>query len=496
MKHSIIACAALAAICAGTASAKEATATDSLVQNYMRSSLYTIILNSDTQNAFYEEETKKGEAADGGIMAMAKSLANTDAKKAANDEHQGSIFALPAMVFPTIEIPNQFNDHNLATRVVNFDSIRGLITPEEKAKFAVKKKSGFGSFAKSMAGMSTATDEANNSFDEYAPAVINRFFTSNNVAPDIIAKWYDYNPERENHWDIATIVDRGSYNFTPDDVKKAATDFKLKQKIDNTAFNMINNTYVMAVNLRFRSYQAIVAEASALAKSVGSQFGGFGSLAASVASAGASAATGDGYTVQAVSSLYRLKWNDDINNRFAEEIFAKNASIDDLIASGICELEYIGTEKSSSNIRQSLFSDKPISSLVKRATARAIDQAIIKLQNNHEEFRTVLPIIGGDGNGIIYAALGTKEGLNEKDEYEILEAQEDENGKRTYKSVGTVKAVKGKIWNNAYGAEEEVAENAKATDEEKAALNYGYTEFKGKKGDYTGYYLRLKKKKK
>ncbi|MDE7334927.1 MAG: hypothetical protein K2N10_01270, partial [Muribaculaceae bacterium] len=228
---------------------------------------------------------------------------------------------------------------------------------------------------------------------------------------------------------------------------------------------------------------------------VGSQFGGYGALAAKVASAGASAAAGAGYTVQAVSSLYRLKWNDDINQDFAVNHIEKNSSLDDLIKSGLCELEYIGTEKSTSNIRQSLFSDKPISSLVTRATARAIDEAIIKLQNAHEEFRTVLPVIGGDGKGIIYAAIGTKEGLNEKDEYEILEANEDENGKVSYKSVGSVKAVKGKIWNNAYGAEEELAENDKATDSDREAVERGYTEFKGKKGDYTGYYLRLKKKK-
>lgn len=494
MKQISLAAALIACACCGSASAKDVTANDSLVRNYMRSSLYTIILNSDTQNSFYEEETKKGENADE-FMSLAKSIAKTDAKKAANDDHQGSIFSLPAIVFPTIEIPNQFNDHNLDVRVVNFDSIRSLITPEEKAKFAVKKKSGFGAFAKSMAGMSTDTDNANNQFDEYAPAVINRFFTSNHVAPSMIAKWYNYKPEEGMHWNFDTITARGQYNFTPDDLKLAATDMKMRQKIDNTAFNMISNTYVLAVNLRFRSYQAVVAETSALAKSIGSQFGGLGSLAASVASTTASAAAGDGYTVQAVSSLYRLKWNEDINQKFGEQHFNNNSTIDDLIKSGLCELEFIGTEKSSSNIRQSLFSDKPISSLVKRATARAIDQAIIKLQNNHEEFRTVLPIIGGDGNGIIYAALGTKEGLNEKDEYEILEANEDENGKVTYKSVGTVKAVKGKIWNNAYGADEEVAENEKASDAEKAAVNYGYTEFKGKKGDFTGYYLRLKKKK-
>ncbi len=204
-------------------------------------------------------------------------------------------------------------------------------------------------------------------------------------------------------------------------------------------------------------------------------------------------AAGDGYTVQAVSNLYRLKWNDDINDTFGEKYLKTNATLDDLINAGICELEFVGTEKASSNIRQSLFSDKPISSLVERATARAIDEAIIKLQNNHEEFRTVLPIIGGDGEKI-YAAIGTKEGLNEKDEYEILEANEDGKGNITYKSVGTVKAVKGKIMNNAYGAEDDLSDpNIK--DEDKEAINRTYSEFKGKKGDFTGYFLRLKKKK-
>lgn len=477
----------------------KSVATDSLVNNFMRSSLYTIILNSEEQNNYYEEETKKGENASE-LMAVAKSLANTDAKKAANDTAQGSIFSLPAKLFPGIKIPNQFNDHNLAWRIINFDSISATVTDADIERYKefgpkAKKGAGFAKFAKGAAGMSTGGDDLKEKYNKYAPAVLNKFFESNNVAPHLIAKWYDYNPEGESHWGLATVTDRGHYNFTPEDVKKASEDMSVRAKIDRTAFDMIRNTYVMAVNLRFRSYQAIVAEAAALAKAAGSQFGGIGSLAASVASAGASAAAGDGYTVQAVSDLYRLKWNDDLNQKFAVDVFEKNATLEELIDAGICSLEYVGTEKSSSNIRQSLFSDKPISQLVERATARAIDEAIIKLQNNHEEFRTVLPIIGGTGD-TLYAAVGTKEGLNEKDEYEILEAQEDNNGNINYKSVGTVKAVKGKIWNNAYGAADEVAENAKATDEDRAALDYGYSEFKGKKGDYSGYYLRLKKKSK
>lgn len=89
---------------------------------------------------------------------------------------------------------------------------------------------------------------------------------------------------------------------------------------------------------------------------------------------------------------------------------------------------------------------------------------------------------------------GTKEGLNEKDEYEILEPNEDAKGHRTYKSVGTVKAVKGKIMNNAYGAEEDLTD-PNISEADKEAINRRYSEFKGKKGDYSGYFLRLKKKK-
>ena len=82
MNKLFITCTALAAVvCAPLANART-QATDSLVQNYMRSSLYTIIFNSDTMNKYYEEETKKGENADA-LMSVAKSFANTDKKKAA-----------------------------------------------------------------------------------------------------------------------------------------------------------------------------------------------------------------------------------------------------------------------------------------------------------------------------------------------------------------------------------------------------------------------------
>lgn len=476
-----------------SAAAKEASESD--VENYKRSSLYTIILKSDKQNKYFEEETKKGENADA-LASLAKSFVKKDVDSLDNDV---SIFELPAIVFTTIDIPNQFNDHNLDIRVLDFDALRAGVTKEDLEKYGVKKKGGFGKFAKglgkSLVGMSTEGDDINGEFDEYAPAVLGKFFATNHTPELLMAKWYDYNPERDEHWSMAVVEDRGLYNFTPEDIQMAANDPALRDKIAQTGFDMVGDTYVMAVNLRFRSYQAVVAEAAAMAKAAGSMFGGIGQLAAQAASTGASMAAGDGYTVQAVTNLYKLKMNPDVETQFAEQVYAKNGSLEDLINAGIIELEYLGSEKSSSNIRQSLMSKRSMKDLVKRATARAIDESIVKLQNNHSEFRTAFPIIGGDNEGTIYARIGTKEGLNEKDEYEILEKQEDKNGRVFYKSVGSAKAIKGKIMNNANGAAEEVADNEKASDADREAVERSYTEFKGKKGDYKGYYLRLKKKK-
>lgn len=48
--------------------------------------------------------------------------------------------------------------------------------------------------------------------------------------------------------------------------------------------------------------------------------------------------------------------------------------------------------------------------------------------------------------------------------------------------------------NNAYGAKEDLTD-PNISEEDKEAINRHYSEFKGKKGDYSGYFLRLKKKK-
>lgn len=471
---------------------------------YMRSSIYMILVQSENQNQRLEKEAKSIDENE--WLAVGKAFANTDAKKAKAEE--ASEFAnvpltkLPQVRFLDIPIPNQFNDHNLSERILDFDAVKSGMSKDEKdaltPKGAKKKGNGFKAFAGGLMGAAAGKSESSmvraEEVDEWMAPVVQKYFRQNNVAEHIVGKWFGYEADSANHWDpdFKLILDRGLQNASAEELNMAAKNTNLNSMLAGKGFDLINNTYVVALNLRFRNNKAVAAEAEAMAK------GMFGSLG-SVAGAIGRAAVGEGFTVQAVSQLYKLDWNDEISTAVAENIVDKNATIDDLVKLGICKLTYVGSEKSSASVRQSYFSNKPVSELVLRATGRSIDGAIAKLQEKNEVFRTIVPISEVGADGAIYAKIGMKEGLSKGDEYQILEPQEDANGRLTYKEVGKVKVDEKHIWNNLYGAEEEAAENLAANKvaDEDAAIEFGATRFLGaKKGtDYSGYLLRLKKKK-
>lgn len=465
---------------------------------YLRSSLYTILVNSKTQNDRIEQENSQ--VADNEYMSMIKTMANTDAKKAANDTSTIALSLLPQREFMSIAIPAQFNDHNLAIREIDFDTMREGVSQADadQANEAAtgKKKSKFGAFAKaagSMALSAASNSESSliNTDDtgDFMVAVVNKFINQDNTAAKMTARWFDYSSDAK-HWDdnMTTLNERAlaSLNINEHNDKTLAASAKM--------LNLIPNTFMLAVNLSFRSNKAIVAESQKVAS-------GLLGSGASLLGAAASAAAGDGYSVQATTVLYRLVWDENVENAVGKAL-ENNSSLDDLIATGVCKLEVVGKDKATAHVRQSVLSDKPISALVSRATTRAIDAAIVKLQEKNEVFRSIFPISGCDADGGVRVKIGTREGVSKGDTYAILERQEDENGQISYKEVATVKPNEKQIWNNLAGAEEEAAENKSNKDGkddaefDNDAVSLGYTTFVGKKGkDYAGYYIQLKKKK-
>ena len=471
--------------------------------DYLRSSLYTILVNSATQNTRIEKENN--EVADNEYMSMIKGMANTDEKKAANETSSIPLSELPQAEFLKIAIPAQFNDHCLAVRELDFDKYKEGISKDDADaanEFATgKKKSKFGAFAKQLGGMAlsaAAGTEVNliNTDDtgDYMIAVLNKFLIEDHTAYKMLARWFDYSDTTAQHWDVnePTLNERALQSLN---VREQGGDGESKTLAAmSKTYNLIPNTFLMSINLAFRSNKAIVAESQKLANGV------LGS-SASLLGAAASAAAGDGYSVQATTTLWRLVWDENVELAISNAR-DKNATLDDLIATGACKLDFVGRDKAGAHVRQSVLSDKPISALVARATTRAIDAAIVKLQEKNEVFRTIFPISGNDADGSIHVKIGTREGVAKGDAYAVLEKQEDADGRISYKEIATVKPNEKMIWNNLAGAEEEAAENSKSsskssdTEFDNDAVSLGSTTFVGKKGkDYTGYYIQLKKKK-
>ena len=84
---------------------------------FMRSSIYTILVNSDEQNTRLDQEAQETDAEGYAATLQESGLS--------------SLGGIPKSVFPTLAIPEQFNDHNLEWRVLDFDQITAGMTDEE-----------------------------------------------------------------------------------------------------------------------------------------------------------------------------------------------------------------------------------------------------------------------------------------------------------------------------------------------------------------------------
>lgn len=392
---------------------------------FMRSSIYTILVNSDEQNTRLDQEAQETDAEGYAATLQESGLS--------------SLGGIPKSVFPTLAIPEQFNDHNLEWRVLDFDQVTAGMTDDEAKAARPKGKGGsatgkalLGAAVGGLTGANTSTMIRYEKVDDYIFAAVEKFLGEHKIADNMVAKWYNYNPEGTPKFNPGLIMERGLENASAIDLAQANVNDDAKAMLSAQGFELINNTFVVAINLRFRNNKALAKEISEMvggaASAAGSNFGALGGLAT------------------------------------------------------------LGAKKDKT---------KTLDQLASSATARAIDKALAKLQVENEVFRTVVPI-SSCSDGFIYAKIGSKEGLTPGDEYEILEQQQDpKTQKISYKKVGSAKVEKGGVWFNTTGADELIANaEEKEAEEMKAAQDLNYSKLKcGKKNDFSGYYLRLAKKK-
>lgn len=144
----------------------------------------------------------------------------------------------------------------------------------------------------------------------------------------------------------------------------------------------------------------------------------------------------------------------------------------------IFRLEYVGkTTTSAANISSKYFATRSKAEQMLKVCIRAVDKSIVNLQREYDEFKVNVPIYQINDDGTVDVQIGLKEGVNAKSKYDVLMPEEDAYGRITYTKIGSLKPVKGQIWDNRFGAMEDAEalaadKKAKADDDAKGGNPY------------------------
>lgn len=312
-------------------------------------------------------------------------------------------------------IPEKFNDHNLGSRTLPAANVK---------------------------------DETEN---------ITKYLEANNVARDIVAKWFSRSEKGGFNMDL--IAKRGSYDASALDISKAKASQRGLDALADAGEELIKNTFVLVNDYNYVSKEEVAQKVNKWLDVVASATGSSDLVAAQ----DGVKFLGKGYVVKTTAFLFRLKWDEETAAIFYNDYWAEDASITPekkkaFDESTIFKLELIGSDNSWADVQATTLTKKTEEELIEKATVKAVDAVIVKLQKNYDEFKTKTPLYSGEP---ITAKIGLKEGLSEKSKFDVLEQRQDKNGKTEYVVVGSLKVDDSQpIWDNRYGADEENPENA------------------------------------
>ena len=413
-----------------------------------------------------------------------------------SDKLTGEAKDVVTATFDTLAIPDKYNDHNLRIRHIDLTKIE--VTPEEiKAaeEASGNQKKGIGGLAKkglSLMKKSTSSSETGGMSGDEKVAKIMKFFKENHVANKIIGKWYNESKQMQDgsHFNTLLIEDRGEYGASQEEINLSKNKIGGMDKIKTAAqLDLVPRTFVMVTSYAYQSAEEVAAMVSAGAAVAGGTIGAIASLGSAAA-----ASFLKGYFITTNSYLFQLDWNEDIMNDFYDRYW----NAEDMKAfhnDTIYQLKYMGKTSNfaPATLKLTTKGDEASLKLISRATARATDASIAKLQKKFEVFKTLSVLNISDDESTMFAYVGKKEGVKNGDKFEVLEQIADEDGNITFKKVGTVKVAKGKVWDNRAGAGEVIEGAAEAKEDDDIDTSATYTTFEGKpKSDWLmgGLWLR------
>lgn len=277
---------------------------------------------------------------------------------------------------------------------------------------------------------------------------INAYMNEQQVARALVAKWFN---RSDKGFDMNLVADRGSYNATEMDANKAKMEKRGLALLADAGEELIGNTFVLVSDFKYVNKEEVAGKAKDGLKKIGGLLqdaGVDGAKDLAETTGEGLELAGKGYVVRTTSYLYSLDWNDSVTAVFYNDYWNNVGAFD---ASNIFKLKLIGSEVAWADVQSSALTKKTEEELIVRATIKAVDAVIAKLQKKHEQFRTKSPLFTDP----LSAKIGLKEGLEDGDKFDVLEQTVNKEGKTVYEKIGVIKAGKD-IWDNRYMAGEEV----------------------------------------
>ncbi len=369
--------------------------------------------------------------------------------------------------FNNAPFPDKYNDHQISQK--SFNPANYTLTAEEKAKIYTSSKMG-------------KTDSINKEL----PIRIQKYLEKEKIANKLVAKWFDR--QADGSFDCNLVADRGVFNASFLETKTAQASSEGQALLKTAGFELIDNTFVVVNKFKFIENEPVARVIRDAAKVAASKLPMGQDMAMKAADKAYDKAK-EGYSIWATSFLYKLVWNETVSNTFYTDFYMEKGSVDAkkkeaFDKSELFKLEFVGDEEASALVTFSLSEKRTEELIIALSTVRIVDNVYAKLQKKYDVFKTKTPLFTGNP---ITAKIGTKEGLEGGEKFDVLEQVIDEKtGVATYKSIGTIKVEKDGIWDNTYNADG--AAGLEASTEKKPVIDR--TTFSGGKKFYPGLLIK------
>lgn len=295
---------------------------------------------------------------------------------------------------------------------------------------------------------------------------ITNFLTKNNIAKKMVAKWF--NRDSEGKFNMELIKTRGLYDASVIDQAIASNMARGNAMLADAGEELINKTFIVVNDLKFIDLSTEDPSARKNIDDISIDL--------------------KGYVIRTNSYLYQLEWDEETQanfyyNYWTDENNFDPAKVEAFNKANGYKLKFIGTQAAWAKVTSTTLTDNTDEDLIQMATTKAIDKAIGKLERKFEAFRTKTPLVSTEP---LAAKIGTKEGLEGGDKFEVLETKQDPNtGKITYKRVAVIKVDGKNIWDNSYTPDE-----MKQLEKDGKLPKLQHTIFKGSGNFYPGQLIK------